>query len=168
MKNLALAIVLFFSTQVLAQKNIVLPKEYKLETNADYAQYEQKVIEYVDWLLETPVDMHLEKRKEVNAFLMLWMTGSPNVSIALNLNVATFTDNGNALMMFMSGWTKYALTSRDYKNVVEGNIHGIKAVLALYKKNKKQMGKNAAIEEYIKIESKGLLKKHITEVLKSE
>lgn len=119
MKKLILLMMLLFSCLVNAQEKITIPIDYILETNADYHKYEKKIIECVDWLLVNPIDKNEEQRKEVNAFLIAWMAGSPDVSIELTQEVVTFTEQADALIMFMAGWTKHAIQSKDYYNLLE-------------------------------------------------
>lgn len=167
MKRIVFFVLMFISCHVYAQKSIVIPTDYKLETKEDFVHLEQKVIECVDWLLVHPINKYESKRKEVHAFLISWMAESPYVSIELTEQVVTFVDQPDGLILFMAGWTKYAIESKDYNNLIQANIHGIKAVIKLYKKNKEIMGANPAIEKYLNMEADGTLEAHITALLKS-
>lgn len=136
-------------------------KQQELKTKEDYAKYEQDVINGYNWLMKTPIDLEPTKRKELNAFLMQWMTGSPNVSIELSQKIVTYMDCGECLMMFMGGWTKYALESKDFKNKVKGNLAGTESVIKFYLLNKKSLGKNTAIEKFIKLKEENKLEEYI-------
>jgi Flp pilus assembly protein TadD len=136
-------------------------KQIQLKTKEDYAKYEQDVINGYNWLMKTPIDMESTKRKETNAFLMQWITGSPNVSIELSEKIVTYMDCGDCLMMFMGGWTKYALESKDFKNKVKGNLAGTEGVIEFYLSNKNSLGKNKAIEKFIKLKEENKLEEYI-------
>jgi len=136
-------------------------KDYQLKTKEDYGKYEQDVIDGYNWLMKTPVGENPQKRKEISAFLMKWMSGSPNVSLELSEKIVTYMDCGDCLMVFMSGWTNYALETKDFNNKFKGNLAGTKSVIEFYKKNKKALGKNKAIEKFMKLDEDNILEKYI-------
>ena len=132
----------------------------RLKTKEDYAKYEPKVLEDINWLLNTPLNREVQKRKEINTFLMQWLTGSPSVSIELSEKVVTYTDCPDCLMIFLCGWTKYALSTSHY-NKLDANLAGTESVIDFYAKNKNTTGKNKSIEKLIKLRKKGKLKDYI-------
>lgn len=134
---------------------------YSLETKEDYAKYEEEVIKAYDWLLKTPLGTKTENRRSVNAFLIKWLTGSPNVSIVLSDKIVTYVDCGECLAIFMGAWAKYSLESRDFKNKFQGNLAGTQGVIEFYLKNKKVLGKNKSIEKLIKLKDKNKLRNFI-------
>ena len=89
------------------------------------------------------------------------MTGSPNVSIELSEKIVTYMDCGECLMMFMGGWTKYALESKDFKNKVKGNLAGTESVIKFYLLNKNSLGQNKSIEKFIKLKRENKLEEYI-------
>ena len=159
-KTICIALFLFASPLLFSQ-GFSVPKDYKFETKEDYPRYEQDVINGINWLLETPLTREQAKRKEVNAFLMKWITGSPSVSIELRQEIVTFMDCADCLMAFLGGWTKYALETKDYSSKLKGNLAGIESVIAFYQKNREVLGKNKAIQKYIKLQKKNKLEDHI-------
>lgn len=161
MKKLILsltAIILSFSSY---SQDKELPDALVLETKEDYAKYEENVINSINWLINTPIETEKDKRTEVNAFLMKWLTGSPNVTIELNQEVVTFMECGDCLMVFLGGWAKYVLENNENKNNLKGNIAGIESLIAFYNNNKAEMGPNKAIEKYVKLKDKGKLESYI-------
>lgn len=133
----------------------------QLKTKEDFSKHEQDVINGYNWLMKTPIGENPQKRKEISAFLLKWMTGSPNVSLELSEKIVTYMDCGECLMIFMSGWTNYALTTKDLNNKFKGNLAGTKSVIEFYKKNKKALGKNNAIEKFIKLDVNNKLEDYI-------
>ena len=161
MKKTVIAIVfLFLMKPLIAQNNFEVPKDYKLETASDFSNHEQDVVKGVGWLLKSPVSNDKTKRKDVSAFLMKWLTGSPDVSIELTQEVVTFMDCSDCLLMFMGGWAKYAIETKD-KDKLKGNLAGVESVIELYKNNKDAIGKNKSIEKYIKLQEKNKLEKYL-------
>ena len=158
----------FFLVSIIALCGISLlgqefqvPPNYNLVKAEDYAVYEQDVINGINWLASTPIDQDVEKRKEVNAFLMKWMTGSPTLKIEIRQEIVTFLSSPDLLMAFLAGWTKYSLETRDFSNTLKGNVAGIENVIFVYNKNKKVLGKDREVEKYIKLQSKGKLEQEI-------
>ncbi|AOR29275.1 hypothetical protein FORMB_22570 [Formosa sp. Hel1_33_131] len=134
--------------------------EITLVTKEDYAKYEQKVIRDYNWLFETPIDVNPEKRKETNAFLMQWMSGSPNVSIELSEKITPYLDCSECLMIFMAGWSKYTLETKKF-NKFKANLTGTESVIEFYLFNKSKIGENKKIEKFVKLKKAGRLEKYI-------
>ena len=154
-----LIFLLFVSTNLLAQE-VEIPNDLKLEDAEDYKQTEELFLNSTDWLLKTPISKNPSKRKEINAFLMKWMTGSPTVSIELVSGIVPL-DCADCLMSFLSGWTKYSLENDYSKNNVNCALAGAENAIEFYKKNKSELGKNSDMEKLIKQKKKGKLKKYI-------
>lgn len=150
---------LFVSTGLLAQE-VEIPNDLKLENSEDYKKTEQLVLNSSEWLLKTPISENPSKRKEVNAFLMKWMTGSPTVSIELVSGIVPL-DCPDCLMSFMSGWTKHSLENDYSKNKVECAVAGAENAIEFYINNKSKLGKNSDMEKLIKQQKKGKLKKFV-------
>lgn len=148
----------------LFSQDFEVPKDYKLDKAEDYAAYEADVINCFDWLMETPLNEQKAKRKEANAFLFVWLSGSPNVQIELKQDVVTFAGTSPDLMLiFMGGWAKYSLESQDFTDKVAANLAGIESVIEFYKANRKVMSKDKNVEKYIKMKDKGTLDEYIRE-----
>jgi hypothetical protein len=145
-----------------------VPQNYTLKDKGDYAKYEQDVINTVDWLQQTSWDDQPDRRKEANAFLIAWITGSPNVSISVGTPLVKLTKKNPELMItFMGAYTKYCLQHKDAQNVNAANVAGLKALIAKYQmeKNHKHEG---AVEDLIKIDANGKLEEWAaTDYLKS-
>jgi len=154
-----LIFLLFVSTSLLAQE-VEIPNDIKLENAEDYQKTEKLVLNSTEWLLKTPVSENPEKRKEINAFLMKWMSGSPSVSIELVSGIVPL-DCGDCLMSFMSGWTKYSLENEYSKNKIECAVAGAENAIEFYEKNKSELEKNSDMEKLKKQQKKGKLKKYI-------
>ena len=136
-------------------------KPYQLETKEDYAKYEQDVIDGYNWLVENPIGVDSTKRKEINSFLIQWISGSPNVSIEISEKIVTYLDCGDCLIIFMGGWAKYALETKDFNNKIKGNIAGTESVIKFYTANKKNLGVNNSIENLIKLKEENKLEEYI-------
>ncbi len=163
MKKTSLSLLILFAIATAHAQEFELPDQYKFEKAADYATYESHVIQAIDWINETPLNQEENKRKETNAFLLKWISGSPTVHLEIKQEIVTFIDSPDLLMIFMSGWTKYALQSKDFNNKVEGSLAGVEAVIAFYEKNRQSMKKDKAVEKYVKLKANGKLRAYIVE-----
>jgi len=160
MKKVSILFVLLLAILQLQAQEFTVPKDYKLEVAEDYAQYEQDIVNAIEWVLNTPIDEQLSKRVEANAFIMKWLTGSPTVQVEIHPEIVSFIDSGHDLMMpFLGGWTKYSIETKDYSNKVAGNLAGLEAVMEFYTAN--DMPKNKKIEDYIKLHKNDKLKGYI-------
>src|SRR4051794_36233804 len=158
MKTIRLTLILtIFSYSAFAQ-GFEVPKNYKLENAKDYDIYEVDVVRCVNWLMETPINEQPDKRKEANAFLLKWISGSSKVHIEVKQEIVTFMDAGDLLLLFMGSWAKYSLESGDFNNKINGSMAGVESVIEFYDRNKAQMSKNKGVEKYIKMKEKGTLK----------
>jgi hypothetical protein len=162
MKTIILSILLSTASFSLFSQGFEVPKNYKFEKAEDYAPYEQDVIKCIDWLMKSPANEAPSKRKEANAFLLVWLIGSPNVHIDINQEIATFTGGNPALLMiFMGGWAKYSLETKAFDDKIGGSKAGIESVMAFYQSNQKVIAKDKNVEKYIKMKEKGTLDAYI-------
>jgi hypothetical protein len=146
-----------------------VPKNYKLAKNEDFAKYEKDIIACVNWLETSPLNKEPEKRKEANAFLLSWITGSPTVSVGINANIVNFNENNpELLMIFMGGWTRSVLESKPQDNdQVKGNVAGLRSVIKVYKMGN-GIVKDKKIEKLFKLEEGQELNKYVEEQLKKK
>ena len=163
-KILLLSLFILGFTCVKAQ-DFELKKEYRFKTKADYKKYEPDIKQAIEWLEQTPPNEQVNKRDLVKALLLKWLTGSPSVSITISEDVVTFMKCAECLIVFMGGWTKHALANNS-KNQLQGNLAGIEAVIKFYQKNKPILGKNRAIEKYMRLKKKNKLEKRVRSKLK--
>jgi len=157
--------ILMFSILIfnLVAQEFEVPKNYILKQKEDFSKYESDVLKGIDWLLQTPLNTQPEKRREINTFVMTWLTGSPDVSIDIKPEIVSFMKpNADLLMIFMCGWTKYSLETKDCKNKIMGSQKGVEAVIDFYIKNKEYLKKDNSVEKYIKLKEKGKLEEYIS------
>jgi Flp pilus assembly protein TadD len=128
-----------------------------LKTKEDYVKTEQKFLDGYKWLMANPVGTDEAKRKSTNGFLMLWMTGSPYVSIELSDKIVTYMDCGDCMMMFMSGWTAYAIESKDFKGKFKATMAGTESAIKFYLLNKEALGKNKELDKLVELQKNNKL-----------
>ncbi|KAA3639821.1 MAG: tetratricopeptide repeat protein [Bacteroidetes bacterium] len=136
-------------------------KDFTLTDPEDYPKYEEDIVKFVNWLQNTPIGTQPEQRQAVNAFVLQWITGTPAFTIELQPEIVPYTECADCLLMFLGGYTKYMIETRDYENKFKGNLAGTESAIALYKANKKALGKNKELEKLIKLQSNGTLEEFI-------
>ena len=147
----------------LVAQEFEVPKNCILSKEEDYAKYEGDILKGIDWLLKTPISSQPEKRREVNTFVITWLTGSPTVTVNIKTEIVNFMKpNPDLLMVFMCGWTKYSIETKDNNNTAMGNQKGIEAVIEFYIKNKEYLKKDNNVEKYIKLKENGKLEEYIS------
>lgn len=139
-----------------------LPENIQLQQKEDYARYEQDIIKAANWYEATPIGNDADKRKAVGAFIVQWISGSPNVSINMNGNFLMKYSGKNAELMvaFMAGYARYVLQSHDTSQL-KGTTAGIQSVITLYKLGGKAK-KEKNLPDAIKALDEGKLEEWVT------
>lgn len=144
-----------------AQKFIVPEIPGNIE-KSEYANYTQDAMNCIDWLkTHSPNDA---QRRDVSAFALWWLTGTPDVHMVINSNVMTFED-ANLLLLFLGGWAQYTIENKD-DDQAEGCFAGVNTVLDYYVKYKKSLPKDKGAEQFLKMRDKGTLKAYLTKAMK--
>ena len=146
-----------------------VPKNVKMDKAEDFEQYHQDVLACINWLQETPINKEEKKRKDASAFFLRWVTGTPYITMKIYTGTLFYVeDNPDLMTIFLGGWTKYALENPEEKDdQVEGNLAGIKAVIAFYEANKKNLKRDKQLEKLAKKDDASL-REWVQEQLVSE
>jgi len=158
-----LLIAVLFSTMKIVAQDFTVPTNIKLDKAEDYTLYEQDVLNAINWLTKTSITEQQEKRKDVNSFVLQWLIGSPYVHVEIKPEIVTFMGTTpDFLIMFISGWAKYSIETKDFDNKIAGSLAGIEMVIAFYEKNRANLPKDKNVEKYKKMKNKGTLTDYIT------
>jgi len=90
--NLSLIVWLLFITAGAKAQTYEVPKNVAFHSKDDYFKYEPDLLKTIDWLQQTPWTEQADKRKEANAFVLMWITGSPYVNLDLNEKITQLCD----------------------------------------------------------------------------
>lgn len=159
----ALAILCFTLLSSISEaQELVIPKGYKLEEASDYAKYHDKIVEITRWLEVTPTSVSASKRAEAQAFLMKWVTGSPNVTITIRMNyMDLFNKNPELMTVFFGGWSSYVIEHPDDSEEPAAAYAAIESLLKAYQLD--GVKKDKKVEKVLKMHKAGSLKDWITE-----
>lgn len=142
-----------------------VPKEVKLDKAEDYARYKPDVLRCINYLRTTPLSQDEDVRKSVNAFVTMWIAGSPDVSITIREYIMDFVgEQPEILMLFMAGYTEYAIQNANATEL-GGNLAGLKLVLDFYEGD---MGlkKTAKLDDLAMMYKSGKLPSYVERQLK--
>lgn len=179
MKAFVSTILFLIGCQLLSAQSFEVPQNYRLNIKDDYTFYEPDIVKCVDWLITTPVNQEKEKRKEASAFLLKWVSGSPNIHINLDVNILQNIKDDKVpdyILIFIGGWVKDAIETNNRQNTMRqsvgdmdgllaGNVAGFEAVVSFYNNNKGLLPQNESIAKLCKLQKKGKLEAHVKKLM---
>ena len=126
------------------------------EAPAVYKAQHDNVVKVVDWLLAVPVDNAPQERQKANAYLLAFLTGSPDVTVNLG-SVGVYPEAPALLMAFMGGWARHMIVNDAYGDMAGAKLAGARAVVTLYERNRATLPRIKAVEKMAKLDGKGKL-----------
>lgn len=162
---LLLAGLFITATNAYAQ-DFEVPKGYTLKTAADYTIYEKDVINAAKWLTATPLNEQEEKRKQVSAFVISWVSGSPTVNVELNSIILDFEKKNKGMMvLFMACSAKYVLENNYSKDMRAKHRAALRDMIGVYKTGS-GIKKDKKMDKLIKADEAGTIDEWLEENLK--
>lgn len=166
---------IFFAANSYSQENSVDTSSMTYFTSPDdpvqsladpYTKLEPTLLADIDWLNYTSIDKDQEMRDEKSRFVLMWISGSPTVSVQIDERIITFLGAEPAVLMaYMMGWTKYSV-EHDYSNdPIECTVAGITNAVNVYNRNRKLLKKNKELEKYKKMVEERTIYRYVTDVL---
>lgn len=169
MKKCIYTLLLSFLALSAFAQDFQVPANYKFEAKEDYKPYEPQILQAIDWALNTPLNKDVDKRKEVYAFILAWLSGSPDVSVNINFDIAYVSKtNQDLLFPFVMGWARYSLENNYIKDDVLGNKAGIETAVKFYEDNKSVLKKDKGIEKYKELIEKNKLEEELKKKIEKE
>ena len=145
-------------------QNFEVPTDYKLETEEDYIAQEKNVLAAIDWLSTNSLMNvnNVKKWDSVYKFLWKWVEGVPYLKVGFGKTAKpTFDKNVGIAVIYVGGYVKYALTTRDFENYREENLAGIEMIVNYYTVFRNELKKNSTLEKYVKLQAEGKLREYI-------
>jgi hypothetical protein len=166
LQNLILTTLLLLLSSTVFCQDFDVPKNYELKVAADYVRYEKDVIAATNWLIATPLNEQTGLRREVSAFLVQWINGSPTVAVEINSIIMDFDKkNKGMLVLFMGCCAKYVLENNYSKDMRAKHKAALKEMIAVYKAGK-GITKDKKMEKLIASDNEGKLDEWLAENLK--
>jgi hypothetical protein len=161
-----LMLVFIFNTTISAQTKFNVPANYQLNVKEDYAKYEADIITAAKWLEEIDLDQDEAKRKEVSAFVMKWILGSPTVNVDLTQKIMDlYKKNDKILINYMAAYSAYWLQNKATATKSAGIKAGLISMMHVYKKDI-AIKKNKEMDKLIKLTEENKLDQYIAENFK--
>jgi hypothetical protein len=166
-KLFALVMLTLPCVSLLKAQEFTVPRDYVLAEKEDYSKYEKDIIACANWLENTPLGTEADKHKEANVFFMKWLKGSPSVNISISEDyVLKYTeDNPDLLIIFLAGYTRYALENSNNKEIQDCFYEGYKSMINVYKKGV-GVKKDKNLDKLVKMFDKDELQSWIHENIK--
>lgn len=159
-------ILIFISPIHLFSQELELPK--LPETKEDFIKPEKDFIAAEKWLETTPLGTNEEKRTEINAWIITWITNSPTVTINLRASILkVFDKNAQLLGVYMAGCSRYCIENNYSKEELKYNVAGLKAVINCYNLCG-ELKKDKALEKLIEKDKDGKLEEWVNEMIQKK
>ncbi|MBS1915998.1 MAG: hypothetical protein JST87_06945 [Bacteroidetes bacterium] len=158
---LLLAITVICFTNIDAQTKFEVPKNIELKAKEDYAKYEPAIVDAAKWLEETDLDKEKNKRKEVNAFVLEWISGSPTVTVDINENLAKiYGKNTQLLGVYLASYSRNFIENKNSANKFSAIRAGLISMMNVYKKGI-DVSRSKELENLIKLDEENKLDDYI-------
>lgn len=162
-KTLSLLPALFVIPILVLSQDFQVPENYVLKEKEDYAKYEKDIVAAAKWLQATPFNEQKEKRKEVSAFVVAWINGSPTVNVELNPSIMDFEKkNEGMLVLFMASCAQYVLENNFSKDIRAKHKFAFTTMMKAYNDGHVQ-NKDKKMEKLIKAAGDGKLDEWLDE-----
>ena len=166
---------LFLSTFILtvlsfadisAQTSFEVPPDVQLNVREDYAKYEPDIIAASKWLETNDLGKEEAKRKEVSAFVLKWIIGSPTVNISMGEHLLKVYDkNASLLIIYMGSYTRYYLENKATATPYLATKAALISMMTVYKKGI-DISRSKEMERLIKATDENKLDEYIVDKMK--
>lgn len=130
---IAFALIISFSLN--AQSTFTVPQDAVLKSQADFDKYGAAIIKAATWLEMTDLDKETEKRKQINAFVLEWVSGCPTITIEINKQLAKiYGSNGQLLGVYLASYAKNFLEQKSNATTFSATKAGLISMMTVYKK----------------------------------
>lgn len=164
MKNLLLFIAMCCSTFFAVAQD--LPDFSKIDVTTEKgfsARTDDAALKAATYLLSlTPDRTESEQGRKAGAFLMTWMTNSPDYTFAVDGTVKLTEGNPNLMVVMMAAMAQYVLTHKEDKDDMEKiRLNTVKKLVAYANNPANNVVPNDALAEAIKAEKQGKLDQYL-------
>jgi hypothetical protein len=143
-----------------------MPAPSVLKTAGDYATYQNEAMEGFTYVLKAnPQEL---KESGILPFLITWISGSPDVSVAVNMEVIpgvmdeSYMYSGEMLCIYLAGMVLAKADGETDEAAVQ--LAGLQAVLKAYEKVSGDQ-KVKEMEKLLKLREKGKLADHVRKLV---
>ncbi|MES2288015.1 MAG: hypothetical protein V4547_20175 [Bacteroidota bacterium] len=158
---LTFALTILIFKNISAQTTFNVPQNVELKADEDYAKYEKDIVAATKWLETIDLNKETEKRKETNAFVLKWITGSPTISISLTEQLQKiYGKNAELLLIYMASYASFFLENKSTATAFTATKAGLISIMNVYKK-RIEISSNKEMDKLIKLNEEGKLDNYI-------
>ena len=151
---------------VQGQTKFEVPQNVELKTKDDYAKYETAIIDAAKWLEETDLNKEAEKRQQVNAFVLQWVSGSPTINVDINEQLGKiYGKNAQLLGLYLASYTRNFLENKSTATKISATKAGLISMMNVYKKGI-EISKSKEMDKLIKLTDDNKLDDYINDKFK--
>ena len=156
MKKILLLVfaLLLFQTASLIAQDITLPPLSTLKTQQDLDRTSEDLVKAANWLEQNPLITAMDKRKEVERFVFMWISASKKVNVEMNSKILSLDDKNPGLVMVYTAAAARYLINNKSADTKAGQLAALKTVSNMYKTST-GIHKDKNLDELVKAEKKG-------------
>ncbi len=136
------------------------------EQPADYRKADRSAMAAIDWLLEEPLNRCEDDRNRLNAYVLVWLSGHPDVKVELQTAVFPFLNDFPELLfpvLFAMG--RYVMLNQGREDsILQQHVAGMEAVLSIADNDKKYRT-DAQVKALRKLRRKDQLTSYVSGLL---
>jgi len=162
-----LFVLLFSASNILQAQEFNMPPDITKFGADDCSKYKNDILKCISWMLQTPLSKDIDKRHVSDAFLLMWISHCPDVSINIKPYVDKFEDvSPEFIAMFMGAWAKHEMETKD-KNELNCNLAAVKSLVEHYTADT-EMPRSEYMDKLVAADKKGKLKDWVLKALKEK
>ena len=151
---------------VQGQTKFEVPQNVELKTKDDYAKYETAIIDAAKWLEETDLNKEADKRQQVNAFVLQWISGSPTINVDINEQLGKiYGKNVQLLGLYLASYARNFLENKSTATKFSAIKAGLISMMNVYKKGI-EISKSKEMDKVIKLTDDNKLDDYINDKFK--
>ncbi|OIQ18043.1 MAG: hypothetical protein BM557_07445 [Flavobacterium sp. MedPE-SWcel] len=112
MKKIILVLVLCLSTVLTYAQSIPNYDKYPLDTAKNVKTATPIALQAANYLLDTPISQNETNRLNSAAFLIEWMSSSPDYSFDIDHSIEILGDNNDYLGIYLAAMVKYQVENK--------------------------------------------------------
>lgn len=140
-----------------------IPAEYEWSVAEDYRNAEPHIEKCLKWLCATPLGEHVALRSEANAYVLTWLSGTPDYTIEVpSYFIELIGENKELLYSYIHGAAYYLMNHKTAKNPDKIDLEACKIVCELMLSSEKY-SKDRDFKSMLKSYKKGKLEAFLKE-----
>lgn len=148
-------------TTLRAQTSFEVPPNVVLEAKEDYAKYETAMVDAAKWLEETDLGKEPDKRQEVNAFVLQWVSGSPTVSVEINEHLSKiYGKNIQLIGVYLASYSRHYIENKGTATKASATKAALTSMMNVYNKGI-SIKKSKEMDKLIKQAEEGKLDEYV-------